>query len=105
MGSNHRPLSYQDSVLPLNYTLKHTFSKVHIIIKTGLWYITNNYTLKHTFSKVHIIIKTGLWYITNNYTLKHTFSKVHIRNDYNKNIYFNQTKNRPRERFFVHYYF
>ena len=21
MGSNHRPLSYQDSVLPLNYTL------------------------------------------------------------------------------------
>lgn len=22
MGSNHRPLSYQDSVLPLNYTLE-----------------------------------------------------------------------------------
>ena len=28
MGSNHRPLSYQDSVLPLNYTLnKRDYNK------------------------------------------------------------------------------
>ena len=31
MGSNHRPLSYQDSVLPLNYTLKQYFNDIENI--------------------------------------------------------------------------
>ncbi len=29
MESDHRPLSYQDSVLPLNYTLKLVLKEIH----------------------------------------------------------------------------
>jgi hypothetical protein len=43
MGSNHRPLSYQDSVLPLNYTLKiikNTIRNITEKLKLGKFILT-----------------------------------------------------------------